>query len=89
MIDLHDPIPAFTGTTDSSLVKLAEAISGQPAQAVNYCTEAPFIQQLGCQTIVMGPGSIRQAHQPDEFLAVEKIKPTQAMIKELILQSCF
>ncbi|MBE0365149.1 acetylornithine deacetylase [Pseudoalteromonas ulvae UL12] len=89
VIDLHDPIPAFTGTTDSSLVKLAEAISGQPAQAVNYCTEAPFIQQLGCQTIVMGPGSIRQAHQPDEFLAVEKIKPTQAMIKELILQSCF
>lgn len=89
VIDLHDPIPAFTGTTDSSLVKLAEAISGQPAQAVNYCTEAPFIQQLGCQTIVMGPGSIRQAHQPDEFLAVEKIKPTQAMIKELILESCF
>jgi len=89
VIDLHDPIPAFTGSIDNSLVKLAEKISGQPAQAVNYCTEAPFIQMLGCETIVMGPGSIRQAHQPDEYLAVEKIKPTQAMIKELILQSCF
>ena len=46
VIDLHEPIPAFGGSTDSALVKLAEKVSGQPAVAVNYCTEAPFIQQL-------------------------------------------
>lgn len=89
VIDLHDPIPAFSGSTDSSLVKLAEKLSGEKAQAVNYCTEAPFLQQLGCETIVMGPGSIQQAHQPDEFLAMEKIKPSQEIIKQLIFQSCF
>lgn len=89
VIDLHDPIPAFTGTTDSALVKLAEAVSGEQAIAVNYCTEAPFLQQLGCETIVMGPGSIEQAHQPDEFLAVEKIKPSQEKITQLINQLCF
>ena len=87
--DLHEPIPAFSGNTDSSLVKLAEKLSGEKAQAVNYCTEAPFLQQLGCETIVMGPGSIQQAHQPDEFLAMEKIKPSQEMIKQLIVASCF
>ncbi|MFH6955406.1 acetylornithine deacetylase [Pseudoalteromonas sp. XMcav1-K] len=87
--DLHEPIPAFSGSTDSSLVKLAEKLSGEKAQAVNYCTEAPFLQQLGCETIVMGPGSIQQAHQPDEFLAMEKIKPSQEMIKKLIVASCF
>lgn len=89
VIDLHDPIPAFSGSTDSSLVKLAEQLSGEKAQAVNYCTEAPFLQQLGCETIVMGPGSIQQAHQPDEYLAMEKIKPSQEIIKQLILKSCF
>jgi acetylornithine deacetylase len=89
VIDLHDPIPAFTGTTDSALVKLAEAVSGEQAIAVNYCTEAPFLQQLGCETIVMGPGSIEQAHQPDEFLAMEKIKPSQEKITQLINQLCF
>ena len=89
VIDLHDPIPAFTGTTDSTLVKLAEAVSGEQAIAVNYCTEAPFLQQLGCETIVMGLGSIEQAHQPDEFLAVEKIKPSQEKITQLINQLCF
>lgn len=87
--DLHEPIPAFSGSTDSSLVKLAEKLSGEQAQAVNYCTEAPFLQQLGCETIVMGPGSIQQAHQPDEFLAMEKIKPSQELIKQLIVASCF
>ena len=89
VIDLHEPIPAFTGSTDSALVKLAENIAGQKAVAVNYCTEAPFIQQLGCETIVMGPGSINQAHQPDEYLAMEKIKPSQQIISNLIKASCF
>ncbi|MCG7570680.1 acetylornithine deacetylase [Pseudoalteromonas sp. CNC9-20] len=89
VIDMHDPIPAFAGTTDSALVQLAQKISQQPAIAVNYCTEAPFIQQLGCETIVMGPGSINQAHQPDEFLAMDRIAPSQRIIKELIQQSCW
>ncbi|MFC3034393.1 acetylornithine deacetylase [Pseudoalteromonas fenneropenaei] len=89
VIDLHEPIPAFTGSTDSALVQLAEKISGEAAIAVNYCTEAPFIQQLGCETIVMGPGSINQAHQPDEYLAMEKIKPSQEIITQIIKASCF
>ena len=89
IVDMHEPIPAFTGSTDSALVKLAEKISDEQAVAVNYCTEAPFIQQLGCETIVMGPGSINQAHQPDEFLAIEKIKPSQAIISQMIKASCF
>lgn len=89
VMDMHEPIPAFTGSTDTALVQLAEKISGEQAVAVNYCTEAPFIQQLGCETIVMGPGSINQAHQPDEFLAMEKIKPSQHIISEIIKASCF
>ncbi|MBQ4838320.1 MULTISPECIES: acetylornithine deacetylase [Pseudoalteromonas] len=89
VIDLHDPIPAFSGRTDSGLVKLAEKLSKQKAIAVNYCTEAPFLQQLGCETIVMGPGSIAQAHQPDEHLAMDKIKPSQEIILNLIQTCCF
>ena len=39
---MHEPMPAFAGNADSSLVKLAEKVAGQPAVAVNYCTEAPL-----------------------------------------------
>ncbi|WP_440054983.1 acetylornithine deacetylase [Pseudoalteromonas sp. T1lg65] len=89
VVDMHEPIPAFTGSTDAALVQLAEKLSGETAISVNYCTEAPFIQQLGCETIVMGPGSINQAHQPDEYLSMEKITPSQTVIKQLIAHSCF
>lgn len=40
------------------LIDLAEEISGCVCCAVNYATEGPFLQQLGAQTVVMGPGSI-------------------------------
>ncbi len=46
---------------------------------VNYCTEAPFMQTL-CPTLVLGPGSINQAHQPDEYLETRFIKPTRELI---------
>ena len=70
-------------------MRLAEAISGQQAEPANYCTEAPFIHDLGCETIVMGPGSIRQAHQPDEYITLAEIKPAQQQLRELIVKTCF
>ncbi|MGS2722191.1 acetylornithine deacetylase [Porticoccus sp. GXU_MW_L64] len=85
---LDGTTPAFAGSPDSSLVKLAEKVSGQPAVAVNYCTEAPFISELGCETIVMGPGSIAQAHQPDEYLDMSEIKPTTEKLRQLIAECC-
>lgn len=89
LISLHHPVPAFRQTTDSALVQLAEKISQSKAQAVNYCTEAPFLQELGCETLVLGPGSIKQAHQPDEYLSVDSIKPTQEKLKSLLKAFCF
>ncbi|MFV1467760.1 acetylornithine deacetylase [Idiomarina sp. HB] len=89
LISLHHPVPAFRQTTDSALVQLAEKISQSKAQAVNYCTEAPFLQELGCETLVLGPGSIKQAHQPDEYLSVDSIKPTQEKLKSLLKEVCF
>ncbi|ATZ72656.1 acetylornithine deacetylase [Idiomarina sp. X4] len=89
LISLHHPIPAFEQAPDSALVQLAEKVSQSQARAVNYCTEAPFLQELGCETLVMGPGSIRQAHQPDEYLLTETIEPTQEKLKKLLKSYCF
>lgn len=86
---LHDPIPAFQQSRDSDWVRLAETLSQTKAEAVNYCTEAPFLQALGCDTLVMGPGSIQQAHQPDEYLSTDQIQPTQDILKSLIKRYCF
>ncbi|RUO75361.1 acetylornithine deacetylase [Idiomarina seosinensis] len=89
LIQLHPAIPGYQEQADAALVHLAEKISGRTAHAVNYCTEAPFIQQLGCETVVMGPGSIAQAHQPDEYLATDTIDSTQKQIYQLIRGYCY
>jgi acetylornithine deacetylase len=89
-IDELDPSsPSFQQTPESELVLTAEKLSGHDCCAVNYATEAPFIQQLGCQTIVMGPGSIDQAHQPNEYLAHSEIKKTELLLTKLIHHYCF
>ncbi|MFT6914283.1 MAG: acetylornithine deacetylase [Motiliproteus sp.] len=85
---LFPGIPAFANPQDSALVQLTETLTGHPAQSVAFGTEASFLQQLGMDTIVMGPGSIDQAHQPDEFLAMDQIDPTVTLLKTLIQDSC-
>ncbi len=55
---------------------------------MNYCTEAPFIQTL-CPTLVLGPGSINQAHQPDEYLETRFIKPTRELITQVVHHFCW
>jgi acetylornithine deacetylase len=39
-------------------------------------------------TVILGPGDIDQAHQPDEFLATDRIPPTVDMLKGLIRRFC-
>ncbi|USD65489.1 acetylornithine deacetylase [Vibrio sp. SCSIO 43136] len=85
---LHEPIPGYECQHDHSFITQMENLSGLDAQTVNYCTEAPFLQQL-CPTLVLGPGSIDQAHQPDEFLAFEFIDPTVNVLKRAIRHYCF
>ena len=85
---LHDAIPGYECDHDHPFVKGISELSGVEAQTVNYCTEAPFFQQV-CPTLVMGPGSIDQAHQPDEFLAFDFIDPTVKMLNKAIQKYCF
>jgi len=85
---LFPGIPPFENQTDSELVKLAESLTGHTASPVAFGTEAPFLQGLGMDTIVMGPGSIDQAHQPNEFLAFDQIRPCVAILEQLIARYC-
>jgi acetylornithine deacetylase len=85
--ELYPSSPSFAQET-SELINIAEKVSGHSCCAVNYATEAPFIQQLGCQTIVMGPGSIDQAHQPNEFLEFSEINKTENLLINLIKHYC-
>ena len=84
---LHEGTPGYECEHSAQVVQVVEKLLGEKCGAVNYCTEAPFIQQL-CPTLVLGPGSIEQAHQPDEFLAAEFIEPTRALLTKLLHHFC-
>jgi acetylornithine deacetylase len=86
--ELFPGIPAFQNSRTSELVRTAEQLTGHQAEAVAFGTEAPFLQGLGMDTIVMGPGSINQAHQPDEYLSHDQINPMVAVLENLIQKYC-
>jgi len=81
-------VEPFEESADSALVKATEKLSGTTAASVAFATEASYMQQLGMETVVYGPGSIDQAHQPNEFIALEQIEPAIHAISQLIQQFC-
>lgn len=86
---LFGGIPAAETPESADIVQAAERLTGHSAEAVAFGTEAPYLNQLGLQTIVLGPGDIDQAHQPDEYLALDRIKPAQAIVKQLVERFCY
>ena len=85
---LFEGVDAFAEDEHSALVQTCEALTGKRSESVAFATEAPFMQQLGMQTVVLGPGSINQAHQPDEFIDTRQIEPAIAIIRGLIQKFC-
>lgn len=86
--------PLFEGTgpmetpADSPIVAAVEQLTGHPAGGVNFGTEGPFYRQLGMDTVILGPGDIDQAHQPDEYLELSQVEPTLELLESLIRRFC-
>lgn len=85
---LFDGVEAFASGEQSELVALCEKLTGHGAEAVAFATEAPFLAAANIDTVVMGAGSIDQAHQPDEYMAHDQIKPMVSYIEQFIKHYC-
>ena len=55
----------------SRLVTALEELSGNVAQTVAFGTEGPFLNEMGCESVIFGPGNIATAHQPNEHVEIE------------------
>ena len=85
---LFPEVPPFEQSADAELVQLAERLTGHVAEAVAFGTEAPYLQRLGCETLVLGPGDIACAHQPGEYLELSRLEPTVRLLRGLIEHYC-
>ena len=77
-------VPAFT-PADSPATALVQSLSGlKELGQVAYGTEAGQFQESNFPTVICGPGSIDQAHQPNEFISNQQILACEKFIRNLI-----
>jgi acetylornithine deacetylase len=78
--------PALDMKSDHPLVALAKQLSGGNSHGkVSFGTEASlFVSMAGIPTVVVGPGSIEQAHKPDEFVEISELTKCAGFIERLI-----
>lgn len=85
---LFNGTPPAETPADAPIIRAAEELTGTAAQAVAFGTEAAFYQRAGMDVLILGPGSISQAHQPDEFIALDYLEPTVELLGGLIERFC-
>ena len=85
---LFSGTPAMETPADSPLVQAAETLTGHVAGAAAFGTEGPYLQELGMDALILGPGAIETAHQPDEHLEVASLQPTITLLQQLIRRFC-
>lgn len=77
-------VPAFQGSADDAVTRLAQRLAGERrVTQVAFGTEAGLFKTAGIPTVVCGPGSIEQAHQPDEYVGLEQLARCQAFLRGL------
>ncbi|MCM2251307.1 MAG: acetylornithine deacetylase [Ramlibacter sp.] len=77
-------IPSFLGSASDGVTRLAQRLSGEGRTTeVAFGTEAGIFKRAGIPTVVCGPGSITQAHQPDEYVTLEQLARCEAFMRGL------
>jgi acetylornithine deacetylase len=80
--------PGLALDADSPAVALARELSGANAvETVAYGTEAGLFQKAGIPAVVCGPGSIDQAHKPDEFVALSQLVACENFLRKVIARA--
>jgi acetylornithine deacetylase len=77
-------IPSFLGSADDPITLLAQRLASEDRTTlVAFGTEAGLFKNAGIPTVVCGPGSIEQAHQPDEFVSLEQLARCELFMERL------
>ena len=78
-------VPPLVEETDGAAEGLMRLLTGQnDSFGMSFATEAGQFQSQGLSAIVCGPGSIRQAHQPDEFIMKDQLAAGEALLRRVI-----
>ena len=78
-------IPSLDSSAETEIVALVQELTGtQEIAKVSYGTEASQFQRAGIPTVVCGPGSIEQAHKPNEFIELSQVEACERFLRKLM-----
>ncbi len=84
--EINMDLPAFGIAADAPVVKWAQQLARTQhlgTGAVSFATEASLFAGIGIPTVVLGPGSIAQAHKPDEYITYEQVAACEQFFARL------
>lgn len=82
-------VPPLTPEREGAAEALVRRLTGaNESRMVAFTTEGGLFQQAGLSTVVCGPGSIDQAHQPDEFIELSQVEACTAFLRRLADWAC-
>ena len=86
VVERRSRTPALAIEPDGAAEAFARRLAGDngPVRAVPYAAEAGQFQQAGYSVVICGPGSIDQAHQPDEYVEISQMQRGAAFMARLI-----
>jgi acetylornithine deacetylase len=81
-------VPAFEADQGGPAETLARRLAGDngPAATVSFGTEAGQFQAAGLPVILCGPGSVDQAHKPDEYVDIVQMQRGADMMSRLVAE---
>ena len=87
-VDANRQDTGFETSPDSPLIKLLEQATGLESGTVAFGTEAAQMMTLGSESVVIGPGDIREAHRTGEFVPVHELERCAEILRQSIQQLC-
>jgi acetylornithine deacetylase len=83
-VDASRADAGFESAPESPLIKLLENATGFESGTVAFGTEAAQMMALGSESVVIGPGDIREAHRTGEFVPVDELERCAEILKAAI-----
>ncbi len=81
--------PAMILGEDAEIYRqLTEAMGQRESRSVMFATDAGWLQRMGLQCVLFGPGSIEVAHRANEFIPIAQLGRAKEVLHQIVYQRC-
>lgn len=73
---------------DAAIYRAVAPFAAEGPESVSFASDAGWLQTLGTECVLFGPGSIEVAHRPNEFMPKDELERAGGILRELIARFC-